>query len=252
MEAIYSSTARGVYGLVQYRLSCGSSPGHSTGGTGKLVCPWGLAWSHPTVGTPSKRVWRCHPSRVLPRIEPGRVYRVGDARAERSAGTHSTCPAVHPQSDKCNWFRPKARLCRFQSTVRVAAASVQLADGGGLRGEPSANSEDFACRCHPTARMFAHRVIGGRMNTSRGDVRPPPPPQRPPPGRPCLPLRPITATGPPPSLTGRLLRKTLLYLVDTHAEHGFGDGIELRFGRLKVKRTVRMNDDVAGSQGGGR
>jgi hypothetical protein len=58
-------------GLVQYRPSGDSSPAHGRGGTGKLVCPWGLGWSRPAEGAPPKRVWRCHPSRVLPGIEPG-------------------------------------------------------------------------------------------------------------------------------------------------------------------------------------
>jgi hypothetical protein len=54
-----------------------------------------------------------------------------------------------------------------------------------------------------------------------------------------------------PPVTGRLTGKPRLYLVDAHAEHGVGDRCKPRFGRLKVKRAVCMNNDVAGSQGGG-
>jgi hypothetical protein len=66
-------------GLVQHRASCGSSLGHRMGGTGKPSpersrtdrLPVGCRMVTPDRRSTVKQVWRCHPSRVLPGIDPG-------------------------------------------------------------------------------------------------------------------------------------------------------------------------------------
>jgi len=139
--------------------------GHVPGGTGKLVCPWGLGGAGLVEAAPSKRVWRCHPAARV--FSQTRYWRLGRLRDPENGWQRHALACrwfVHPPSASSASFRlplpPVHRLHAVPAKRGERNRRLPHDSGGGecIIRVPAAGYSRNSGRNRPCGKRGQHHV----------------------------------------------------------------------------------------------